>query len=609
MKENTKLLPLAILAFFSASVAFAEESETITSSITVTDESLETLEVDIENQTFDATTLRGVTVDKTGSVDTISGKFINNTGVNDGVSIKNESSSGVTIDGVEYGIGYIDVDFIGNSSTTDGVSAAGIYNTGYIYSVDALFALNSIYSGYGNVTGVILNTGTITNLSGDFVSNTTTNARAYSSAGYAYGTVYNTNYSTINYITADFYGNSTVAKGSTASGALNNDGTVDSVIGDFMGNSATATGGTTTNATGTARGAAITNTNTIYEVSGDFIANWVKAEYNNGSVTGTATGGAIYNSGTIGFLASDDDMTFAGNTQINSTTVPDEYITVSNAIYNTGKAYFNAYDGYEISVNDGISGTTNGTSTGMIYINKNMSTFTHKYYSDYDSYSTVSFNNNVSEQTVEVYNGTLNLGGHDGGDTYTWTTYEEDTEADTFSYYEVSNSYTTEASIASLTGTKITVSDGATLQIGTTNQLNEDGSYSVVVVDATSDITLSSGSKMLMDSFASLSFESGATFTYDGATFVIDLTDFESNEYFSYDLFTFGSEDEAKALLEYLGIEGNLEYTSVSDYVVTLSLSGASIVITNGTAVPEPSTYAMIFGVIALGFAAYRRRK
>jgi hypothetical protein len=29
----------------------------------------------------------------------------------------------------------------------------------------------------------------------------------------------------------------------------------------------------------------------------------------------------------------------------------------------------------------------------------------------------------------------------------------------------------------------------------------------------------------------------------------------------------------------------------------------------NGTVVPEPSTYAAIFGVIALGFAAYRRRK
>ncbi len=39
------------------------------------------------------------------------------------------------------------------------------------------------------------------------------------------------------------------------------------------------------------------------------------------------------------------------------------------------------------------------------------------------------------------------------------------------------------------------------------------------------------------------------------------------------------------------------------------SLLGGTFTYTGGTAVPEPSTYAMIFGVVALGFAAYRRRK
>ena len=38
--------------------------------------------------------------------------------------------------------------------------------------------------------------------------------------------------------------------------------------------------------------------------------------------------------------------------------------------------------------------------------------------------------------------------------------------------------------------------------------------------------------------------------------------------------------------------------------------TGASLTITGSTAaVPEPSTYAAIFGAIALGFVAYRRRK
>ncbi len=42
---------------------------------------------------------------------------------------------------------------------------------------------------------------------------------------------------------------------------------------------------------------------------------------------------------------------------------------------------------------------------------------------------------------------------------------------------------------------------------------------------------------------------------------------------------------------------------SYEDSVYTIKGSVA------GTAVPEPSTYAMIFGVVALGFAYYRRRK
>ena len=34
-----------------------------------------------------------------------------------------------------------------------------------------------------------------------------------------------------------------------------------------------------------------------------------------------------------------------------------------------------------------------------------------------------------------------------------------------------------------------------------------------------------------------------------------------------------------------------------------------ALVLSSVSAVPEPSTYAAIFGVVALGFAAYRRRK
>ncbi|MBQ2722281.1 MAG: PEP-CTERM sorting domain-containing protein [Opitutales bacterium] len=37
--------------------------------------------------------------------------------------------------------------------------------------------------------------------------------------------------------------------------------------------------------------------------------------------------------------------------------------------------------------------------------------------------------------------------------------------------------------------------------------------------------------------------------------------------------------------------------------------SSATLNVTAAAVVPEPSTYAMIFGAIALGFVAYRRRK
>ena len=37
--------------------------------------------------------------------------------------------------------------------------------------------------------------------------------------------------------------------------------------------------------------------------------------------------------------------------------------------------------------------------------------------------------------------------------------------------------------------------------------------------------------------------------------------------------------------------------------------TGSTAITLSGTAVPEPSTYAAIFGVLALGFAVYRRRK
>ncbi|MCX6976570.1 MAG: PEP-CTERM sorting domain-containing protein, partial [Verrucomicrobia bacterium] len=47
--------------------------------------------------------------------------------------------------------------------------------------------------------------------------------------------------------------------------------------------------------------------------------------------------------------------------------------------------------------------------------------------------------------------------------------------------------------------------------------------------------------------------------------------------------------------------------STVGDYNYTLGLSGNTLQLT-ANAIPEPSTYATIFGTAALGFAVWRRR-
>ena len=64
------------------------------------------------------------------------------------------------------------------------------------------------------------------------------------------------------------------------------------------------------------------------------------------------------------------------------------------------------------------------------------------------------------------------------------------------------------------------------------------------------------------------------------------------------------SEDAINAALSNMlldGVTNKLTYCSVN-------INGTDYWVLN-TVSPEPSTYAMIFGAIALGFVAYRRRK
>ncbi len=541
--------------------------------------------------------------------DELSSNFANISGSSNGSAIQNP---------VDYTIDYLNADFLNNSNT--GTLGGAIQNVGTINNLKGDFYYNQVTTGdtkggaiynsgiLGDVTGDFVgnsitavssknapsggaiyntSTATITSISGDFVANyashtggTNTNWTAYAGAIYNDGTIGD--------ITGDFFYNYAYSSGQQAyGGAIYNTNTISSIVGDFVGNYTYAvTSGSTAS-----YGGAIYNSSTITAITGDFIANYARA----GKAT-TAYGGAIYNTsaGTIGFLALDDSMEFTGNYTLNSTTY------ASNAIYNAGTLNFNAYNGNTIVVNDTLNGSSGTVSiNGAVY-----DTYGNQLYTDQTSYSTVELNGSVTNQSITVYNGTLKLGGYDGG-------------------YVVNSSYTTSSTTATLSATSILVESGAVLQIGT------NSSSDAVTVNATSSITLKSGASMLFDASADMTFGTGATFT-------IDLSDLILGEYTSFSVdFIFDADDVITEKTVYDFLNSSLTFLFGDDYLTigddnsiisedagivdgqysidideisnTLTISGY---ISNYTAaVPEPSTYAMILGVIALGFAYYRRRK
>ncbi|MBQ8436868.1 MAG: hypothetical protein IJX20_04380, partial [Alphaproteobacteria bacterium] len=196
--------------------------------------------------------------------------------------------------------------------------------------VDADFVGSKITSTSSTVYGgAIYNSGTIGNITGDFIGN-------YASGKYAYGgAIYNESDGTIGDITGDFIGNYAKLESLYASaygGAIANYGTIGNITGDFIGNYASGRGN--------AYGGAIANYGTygtIGNITGDFIGNYAKF------------GGAIYNYyGTIGNITGD----FIGN-----------YAPLGGAIYNGDRSAIGNIIG------DFIGNYANGTHTygGAIY--------------------------------------------------------------------------------------------------------------------------------------------------------------------------------------------------------------------------------------------------
>ncbi len=270
-------------------------------------------------------------------------------------------------------------------------------------------------------------------------------------------------------------------------------GAITVIDGDFYGNYAEIYNKTNYNVLNegdpaklTAVGGAIANINsTISTISSNFIANYTKVEVNeytstDAGVTGSESpilvaGGAIYNeNGNIGLLARGRDIIFEGNRTIathhtSGAYDPSETVTF-NAIYNAQDSTisFNSYGENRIIVNDTISGLSASMSTQILDINSGRDGMGASISSNGAGFSSVEFNNLVSDQTINVQAGTLILGAYTGrtftmADGSSFST-ENSTALLENSALNIQDGARVESSAASLgKGNSITVKKGATL--------------------------------------------------------------------------------------------------------------------------------------------------
>ena len=227
----------------------------------------------------------------------------------------------------------IDNDFVGLNA---GASFGGaIYNSGTIGNITGDFIGNYASVGHDAYGGAIYNRETIGNITGDFIGNYATGDQPKG------GAIYNSE--TIGNITGDFIGNYAIGIYQNANimgGAIYNAGTIKDIAGNFIGNKLIIMHSVNPRI----YGGAIYNRGTIDNITGNFIANGIYLDYRNADSGGGAIynlrtidnitgdfignyagidGGAIYNSGTIGNITGD----FIGN-----------YAGVDGgAIYNTGE--------------------------------------------------------------------------------------------------------------------------------------------------------------------------------------------------------------------------------------------------------------------------------
>ncbi len=254
-----------------------------------------------------------------------------------------------------------------------------IHNDAFIEKIDATFSNNNANKN----GGAICNNGSINELKGSFTDNTA--QESMGGAIFNFGQIKeinayfknnrcNTsdggailNYGQVQSIKGDFEDNYAEGNG----GAINNAGTIESLNGNFKGNSSSGDHYEDS----FKGGGAIMNFGNINKLSGKFEDNTTKGH-----------GGAISNYyGVINLISDEEEIIFNGNKDSEG----------SNAIYNdSGVINFEAGN-YDIVINDGITGgNTKSQFDSVININQN-------------SNGNVEINNNVSNNVVNMYNGTL----------------------------------------------------------------------------------------------------------------------------------------------------------------------------------------------------------
>ena len=568
---------------------------------------------------------------------------------------------------VDYNRDAITGNFIGNHIDSASEAYGGaIYNKhDYIFGISGNFTGNYIYEvskrAYG---GAISNEGTITTIKGDFTGNYILgNAYIYG------GAIYNS--TQINSITGDFIGNYISGMGhSLYGGAIYNYATINSVHGDFKDNhilvkSGEGYGGAIWNNTaidsvhgdfkdnhilaesGEGYGGAIWNGRQITLNNSAFINNYVTAsdEYNS-----YAQGGAIYNLGTL-TINVNESITSKGNyAEVNGTKDDANggflyMIDGSTANFNITSSYTigDGTKGYDSIASATSNSVINKGGSGDLTVNSSMEFFTGTLNVNAGN---LNINNNLGASSINISNA-ASITAKINGNTV-------------FSNSELSFS---NSGILNLVAAKnlnegsydVFASDLSEMNLGSVktyggNFDSASGKFIVnklqyMKIDEENPITVESNGRVFASTDESSDTSILMNFSSENDVIVNSIMNTSStDEEFNAIIDSIGSENvllaESYAFdVMNLDVEDtvNLSFAIGAGYDISLfqiyhKESGGSweladvldleydgeclSFIVDGfssygyiAAVPEPSTYAAIFGVLAIAFAVYSRRR